>query len=154
MNARNPILSASVSILWTLTALPLGACSSKNACDFPISWQAPSSIPMTVDVPIDPEVVLWDGAWVGPHAVDGLPPGVALEDPTENALVGTPTAAGTYTVTVTSKGDDTYDCEDRSRTFQIVVADNPVECAGNGDCEADGGTAICNERKHCVPSGG
>ncbi|MGH7283113.1 MAG: hypothetical protein ACRELY_16430 [Polyangiaceae bacterium] len=152
MTKITPSLSWAAFLL--LTLVPLGACSSKNACTFPDSWQVPSSVPMTVDEVIDPEVVLWDGALVGPHAVDGLPPGVAMEQPTGNALVGTPTATGTFTVTITSKGDDGYDCADTSRTFEIVVADKSAECASDSDCEADGGTAICNERKHCVPTGG
>ncbi|HEX7667124.1 MAG TPA: putative Ig domain-containing protein [Polyangiaceae bacterium] len=107
-----------------------------------------ASIDAVVDEPLRIDTNLQTGFYE-PLTYDGVPPGVVWNE-SDLSLEGTPTEVGTFTVTVHDAGNPKFDCPSTSTSFQIVVADKPIECASDNDCEilVNGG-ATCTESSDC-----
>ena len=123
------------------------ACKGSDECDVPLRADK-ASIDAVVDEPLRIDTNLQTGFYE-PLTYDGVPPGVVWNE-SDLSLEGTPTEVGTFTVTVHDAGNPKFDCPSTSTSFQIVVADKPIECASDNDCEilVNGG-ATCTESSDC-----
>jgi len=124
------------------------ACSGSDECGH--MQTAKTSYDAIVDEPFSASTV-GTGGYYAPLTFEGLPPGLARA--ADDSVKGTPTEPGTYTVTVHDAGNPKFDCAVTTNSFQIVVADKPVECASDNDCEIiDNDGATCTTSSDCTGS--